>query len=121
DGIGRDIVNHCVNDIAVCGARPIYFLDYFATGKLDPALAAEVVTGCAEACRLNDCALIGGETAEMPSVYHDGDFDIAGTVVGVVERSRMITGDGSARGDVLIGVPSTGLHTNGFSLARAAL
>jgi len=121
EGIGKDIVNHCVNDIAVCGAQPLYFLDYFATGKLDPAMAAEVVTGCADACHLNHCALIGGETAEMPSVYHDGDFDLAGTVVGVVERSRMVIGDRSSRGDVLIGLPSTGLHTNGFSLARAAL
>lgn len=121
NGIGKDIVNHCVNDIAVCGARPIYFLDYFATGKLDPAMAAEVVTGCAEACRLNECALIGGETAEMPSVYHDGDFDLAGTVVGVVERSQMVTGDRCAVGDVLIGLPSVGLHTNGFSLVRAIL
>lgn len=121
DGIGRDIVNHCVNDIAVCGARPIYFLDYFATGRLDPEIAASVINGCAEACRENDCALIGGETAEMPSVYHDGDFDLAGAIVGVVERSAMVTGDKSAAGDLLIGLPSDGLHTNGFSLARAIL
>jgi len=121
EGIGRDIVNHCVNDIAVCGAKPIYFLDYFATGRLDPHMAAQVVTGCAEACRENDCALIGGETAEMPSIYHDGDFDLAGTVVGVVERNRMVTGDRSQRGDILIGLPSVGLHTNGFSLVRAIL
>ncbi len=120
-GIGRDIVNHCVNDIAVCGAKPIYFLDYFATGKLDPQMAAQVITGCASACRENECALIGGETAEMPSLYHDGDFDLAGTVVGVVERESMVTGERSERGDILIGLPSDGLHTNGYSLARAVL
>lgn len=120
-GVGMDLVNHCVNDIAVCGARPIYFLDYFATGKLEPTIAAEVISGFAEACRENGCALIGGETAEMPSMYADGEFDLAGTIVGVVERDRIMTGDRSAAGDVLIGLPSTGLHTNGYSLARAVL
>lgn len=120
-GVGMDLVNHCVNDIAVCGAKPIYFLDYFATGKLEPIIAAEVVSGFAEACRENGCALIGGETAEMPSMYAEGEFDLAGTIVGVVERDRIMTGDKSAAGDVLIGLPSNGLHTNGYSLARAVL
>lgn len=121
DTVGQDLVNHCVNDIAVCGAKPIYFLDYFATGKLEPDVAEKVIEGFAVACRQNECALIGGETAEMPSMYQAGEFDLAGTVVGVVDRSRMVTGEHSAAGDVLIGLPSTGLHTNGFSLARAAL
>ncbi len=121
EGVGEDLVNHCVNDIAVCGARPIYFLDYFATGKLDPSVAARVISGFARGCRENACALIGGETAEMPSMYAEGEFDLAGTVVGVVERKRMVTGEGSAAGDLLIGLPSTGLHTNGYSLARAVL
>lgn len=120
-GVGHDLVNHCVNDIAVCGAVPIYFLDYFATGKLDPDVATEVITGFAEACSLNDCALIAGETAEMPSMYAEGEYDLAGTIVGVVERDRMVTGEKSAAGDLLIGLRSTGLHTNGYSLARAAL
>lgn len=120
-GVGMDLVNHCVNDIAVCGAKPIYFLDYFATGKLEPIIAAEVISGFAEACRENGCALIGGETAEMPSMYAEGEFDLAGTIVGVVERDRIMTGDKSAAGDVLIGLPSNGLHTNGYSLARAVL
>jgi phosphoribosylformylglycinamidine cyclo-ligase len=121
DTVGQDLVNHCVNDIAVCGARPHYFMDYFATGRLEPAIAAEVITGFAHACRENGCALIGGETAEMPSIYQEGEFDLAGMVVGVVERAHIVTGQHSAKGDVLIGLPSTGLHTNGYSLARAAL
>lgn len=121
DTVGQDLVNHCVNDIAVCGAKPIYFLDYFATGKLEPDVAEKVIEGFSIACRQNECALIGGETAEMPSMYQAGEFDLAGTVVGVVDRSRMVTGENSAAGDVLIGLPSTGLHTNGFSLARAVL
>ena len=120
-GVGHNLVNHCVNDIAVCGAVPIYFLDYFATGRLDPDVATEVIAGFAEACSLNNCALIAGETAEMPSMYAEGEYDLAGTIVGVVERERMVTGEKSAAGDVLIGLPSTGLHTNGYSLARAAL
>lgn len=119
--VGQDLVNHCVNDIAVCGAVPLYFLDYFATGRLEPCVAEHVISGFATACRENSCALIGGETAEMPSMYQEGEFDLAGTVVGVVERSRLINGEHSAAGDVLIGLPSTGLHTNGYSLARAAL
>lgn len=121
DTVGQDLVNHCVNDIAVCGAVPLFFMDYFATGKLNPAVAADVINGFAIACRQNNAALIGGETAEMPSMYQDGEFDLAGTVVGVVERSKMIVGNSSAAGDVLIGLPSTGLHTNGYSLARAVL
>jgi phosphoribosylformylglycinamidine cyclo-ligase len=121
DTVGQDLVNHCVNDIAVCGARPIYFMDYFATGALQPSVAAGVINGFAQACRENACALIGGETAEMPSMYQEGEFDLAGMVVGVVEREKMIVGDRSAVGDVLLGLPSTGLHTNGYSLARAAL
>ena len=120
-GVGMDLVNHCVNDIAVCGAVPLYFLDYFATGKLEPSVAVEVIEGFAAACRENGCALIGGETAEMPSMYAEGEFDLAGTVVGVVERERMVTGAKTAAGDVLIGLPSNGLHTNGYSLARAVL
>jgi phosphoribosylformylglycinamidine cyclo-ligase len=121
DTVGQDLVNHCVNDIAVCGAVPIYFMDYFATGKLNPDVATEVIGGFATACRENNAALIGGETAEMPSLYLEGEFDLAGMVVGVVERQRMVTGQNSAKGDVLIGLPSTGMHTNGYSLARAAL
>jgi phosphoribosylformylglycinamidine cyclo-ligase len=121
DTVGQDLVNHCVNDIAVCGAVPIYFMDYFATGKLEPDVATEVIGGFATACRENNAALIGGETAEMPSLYQAGEFDLAGMVVGVVERQRMVTGQNSAKGDVLIGLPSTGMHTNGYSLARAAL
>lgn len=121
ESVGQDLVNHCVNDIAVCGARPMYFMDYFATGRLEPDVAVEVIGGFAHACRENGCALIGGETAEMPSMYNEGEFDLAGMVVGVVERMHMVTGQSSAPGDVLIGLPSTGLHTNGYSLARAAL
>lgn len=121
DTVGQDLVNHCVNDIAVCGARPLYFMDYFATGRLQPDVAVDVIAGFAHACRENGAALIGGETAEMPSMYQDGEFDLAGTVVGVVERHHMITGSATVAGDVLIGLPSTGLHTNGYSLVRAAL
>jgi phosphoribosylformylglycinamidine cyclo-ligase len=119
--VGQDLVNHCVNDIAVCGAKPIYFLDYFATGRLEPHVAAEVIEGFARACIENDAALIGGETAEMPSMYQEGEFDLAGVIVGVVERDAIVNGADSAAGDVLIGLPSTGLHTNGYSLARAVL
>ena len=118
DTVGEDLVNHCVNDILVQGAEPLFFLDYFGTGRLSPAVAESVVTGMARACRANQCALLGGETAEMPGFYADGEYDIAGFIVGVVERSRLITGVNIVPGDVLIGVPSTGLHTNGYSLAR---
>jgi phosphoribosylformylglycinamidine cyclo-ligase len=118
DTIGADLVNHCVNDILVQGAEPLFFLDYLATGKLSPATAEQVVTGVARACRENGCALIGGETAEMPGFYADGEYDIAGFIVGVVDKSKVIDGRTIVPGDVLIGLPSTGLHTNGYSLAR---
>jgi phosphoribosylformylglycinamidine cyclo-ligase len=118
DTVGEDLVNHCVNDILVQGAEPLFFLDYFGTGRLSPAVAESVVTGMARACRENQCALLGGETAEMPGFYADGEYDIAGFIVGVVERGRLITGANIVPGDALIGVPSSGLHTNGYSLAR---
>jgi phosphoribosylformylglycinamidine cyclo-ligase len=116
--VGADLVNHCVNDIAVQGALPLFFLDYFASGKLDPEVTESVITGLAEACKANGCALIGGETAQMPGFYTDGEYDLAGFIVGAVSRDKMITGTGIKAGDVLIGLPSTGLHTNGYSLAR---
>ena len=116
--VGCDLVNHCVNDIAVQGATPLFFLDYFASGSLDPEIAEKVISGLADACRQNGCALIGGETAEMPGFYADGDYDIAGFIVGAVERERIITGERVEIGDAIIGLPSTGLHTNGYSLAR---
>ncbi len=116
--IGEDLVNHCVNDIAVQGARPLYFLDYFAVGTLDAVVCAEVVAGLARGCKRNGCALIGGETAEMPGFYQPGEYDVAGFIVGAAERSRLLTGDKIKSGDVLLGLPSTGLHTNGYSLAR---
>ena len=119
--IGEDLVNHCVNDIAVQGAAPLFFLDYFAIGKLDAKVAAQVVSGIARGCKANGCALIGGETAEMPGLYAPGEYDLAGFIVGAVERKRMITGASIRSGDVLIGLPSTGLHTNGYSLARKLL
>ena len=118
DTIGADLVNHCVNDILVQGARPLFFLDYLATGKLSPDVAEQVVVGIANACRDNGCALLGGETAEMPGFYADGEYDLAGFIVGVVERSRIVDGRTIAPGDVLIGLPASGLHTNGYSLAR---
>ena len=116
--IGRDLVNHCVNDILVQGATPLFFLDYLATGRLDPDVAVQVVDGLAAACRENGCALLGGETAEMPGFYADGEYDVAGFIVGAVPRDRLIDGRGIRPGDVLIGLPSSGLHTNGYSLAR---
>lgn len=119
--IGACLVNHCVGDILCCGAKPLFFLDYFATGKLVPEVAAEVISGFATACRENNCALIGGETAEMPALYADGDYDMSGTIIGVVEKSKIINGKKISRGDVLIGLESTGLHTNGYSLARKVL
>jgi len=118
---GQDLVNHCVNDILVCGARPLFFLDYFATGRLRAETAAAVIKGFTRACRANGCALIGGETAEMPGMYGEDEYDLAGTIVGVVERAKIIDGRRVKKGDVLIGLRSTGLHTNGFSLARAVL
>jgi phosphoribosylformylglycinamidine cyclo-ligase len=116
--VGADLVNHCVNDIAVQGATPLFFMDYLATGTLEPEIAEKVVEGMAEACRHNGCALIGGETAEMPGFYPKGEYDLAGFIVGVVEKSKVITGDKVEAGDVLVGLPSSGLHTNGYSLAR---
>jgi len=118
DTIGADLVNHCVNDILVQGASPLFFLDYLATGKLSPDVAEQIVKGVARACGENGCALLGGETAEMPGFYADGEYDVAGFIVGVVERSGVIDGSTIVAGDVLIGLPSTGLHTNGYSLAR---
>jgi phosphoribosylformylglycinamidine cyclo-ligase len=118
DTVGADLVNHCVNDILVQGARPLFFLDYLATGRLAPDVAESIVGGIAAACRENGCALLGGETAEMPGMYADGEYDLAGFIVGVVERERIIDGRTIAAGDLLIGVPSAGLHTNGYSLAR---
>jgi phosphoribosylformylglycinamidine cyclo-ligase len=116
--IGVDLVNHCVNDILVQGARPLFFLDYPATGKLQPDVAAHIVDGLARACRENACALLGGETAEMPGFYRDGEYDLAGFIVGAVDQETLIDGRSIAAGDVMIGIPSTGLHTNGYSLAR---
>jgi len=116
--IGADLVNHCVNDILVQGAVPLFFLDYLATGRLSPDVAEQIVEGLARACTDNGCALLGGETAEMPGFYHDGEYDVAGFIVGAVDRSRIIDGRSIKAGDVLIGLPSNGLHTNGYSLAR---
>jgi phosphoribosylformylglycinamidine cyclo-ligase len=118
DTVGADLVNHCVNDILVQGAAPLFFLDYLATGRLSPTVAEQVVSGMAAACRENGCALIGGETAEMPGFYAAGEYDLAGFIVGAVERRRIVDGQTLGPGDVLIGLPSTGLHTNGYSLAR---
>jgi phosphoribosylformylglycinamidine cyclo-ligase len=119
--VGADLVNHCVNDIAVQGAAPLFFMDYLATGKLDPAVAEQVVEGIADACKHNGCALIGGETAEMPGFYPHGEYDLAGFIVGVVEREKIITGKSVEIGDIVLGLPSNGLHTNGYSLARKLL
>jgi phosphoribosylformylglycinamidine cyclo-ligase/phosphoribosylamine--glycine ligase/phosphoribosylformylglycinamidine cyclo-ligase len=116
--IGEDIVNHCIDDILVQGARPLFFLDYFATSRLDPEVVAQIVTGMAAACRASGCALLGGETAEMPGVYAAGEFDVAGTIVGVVERERILPRKDLRAGDVLIGLRSSGPHTNGYSLIR---
>jgi phosphoribosylformylglycinamidine cyclo-ligase len=119
DTIGADLVNHCVNDIAVLGAEPLFFLDYLGTGKLEPHVFTDIIKGFARACAENNCALIGGETAQMPGFYQKGEYDVSGTIVGVVEKSRMLDGQKTVkRGDVVIGIESSGLHTNGYSLAR---
>jgi phosphoribosylformylglycinamidine cyclo-ligase len=118
DTVGADLVNHCVNDILVQGARPLFFLDYLATGRLRPDVAVSIVEGIARACRENACALLGGETAEMPGFYADGEYDLAGFIVGAVRRGSVIDGKGIVPGDVFLGLPSAGLHTNGYSLAR---
>lgn len=118
DTVGRDLVNHCVNDILVQGARPLFFLDYVATGRLDPETLASIVAGIAKGCRENGCALLGGETAEMPGFYADGEYDVAGFIVGLVDRRSVLDGSGIRSGDLVLGLPSSGLHTNGYSLAR---
>ncbi len=121
DTVGGDLVNHCINDILVQGARPLFFLDYFGTGKLSPPVVVEVVKGMAEACKLNGCVLIGGETAELPGMYLEGEYDLAGCIVGLVERAKIIDGSKVEAGDTVVGVASSGLHTNGYSLARRVL
>lgn len=121
DGVGRDLVNHCVNDILVVNASPMFFLDYFAVGKLDPNIAASVVQGCANACRAHNCALLGGETAEMPGLYAPGHFDLAGTIVGIVDVNSLPRPETVRAGDAIVGLPAIGLHTNGYSLARALI
>jgi phosphoribosylformylglycinamidine cyclo-ligase len=119
--VGQDLVNHCVNDILVQGARPLFFLDYVAMGKMEPSVVTQLIEGLCVACRENGCALIGGETAEMPGVYSGGDFDLAGTIVGAVERESVVTGELVRPGDAILALPSTGLHTNGYSLAQKVL
>jgi phosphoribosylformylglycinamidine cyclo-ligase len=121
DTVGQDLVNHCVNDIAVLGAEPLFFLDYIGTGKLEPGVFKQLIRGFAKACSENGCALIGGETAQMPGFYQEGEYDVSGTIVGVVEKSRMLDGKTIRPGDALIGIESSGLHTNGYSLARKIL
>ncbi len=121
DTVGQDLVNHCVNDIAVCGAEPLFFLDYLSTGKLHQEIAYDIIKGFSIACKENGCALIGGETAEMPDIYKEGEFDLAGTIVGVVDKAEILDGSKVSKGDIILGFPSTGLHTNGYSLARKVL
>jgi phosphoribosylformylglycinamidine cyclo-ligase len=121
DTVGQDLVNHCINDIAVLGARPLFFLDYIAAGKLEPAVFRQLLGGFAKACRAGGCAIIGGETAQMPGIYREGEYDLAGTIVGVVDRPKMLDGSLVRPGDILVGLLSDGLHTNGFSLARRVL
>jgi len=121
DTIGHDLVNHCVNDILVQGARPLFFLDYYGTGRLSPSVAEDIVRGLSEACRAVGCALIGGETAELPGLYAEGEYDLAGCIVGLVDRSRIIDGSRVQPGDTVVGIASSGLHTNGYSLARRVL
>ena len=121
DGIGEDLVNACVNDVIVCGAKPLFFLDYISVGKLEPTFIEELMQGMSRACQEVSCALIGGETAQMPGLYDEGEFDLAGFVLGVVERSEIFDPIAVQRGDVLLGIPSNGLHTNGYSLVRSVL
>lgn len=121
DTVGQDLVNHCVNDIAVLGAEPLFFLDYIGTGKLEPRVFRSLIDGFAKACAQNHCALIGGETAQMPGFYQPGEYDVSGTIVGVVEKSRMLDGKSIKPGDAILGIESSGLHTNGYSLARKIL
>jgi len=121
DTVGEDLVNHCINDIAVGGARPMFFLDYFSMGKLDPNVFAQVMSGFIRGCKNGRCALIGGETAEMPDLYQAGEYDLSGTIVGIVEKEKILDGKNIQKGNVLVGVNSSGLHTNGYSLARAVL
>ncbi len=121
DTVGQDIVNHCVNDILVQGAMPLFFLDYIGTSRIEPAVFKQLVKGVCMACRQNGCAVLGGETAEMPGVYPAGEYDLVGTIVGAVERRKLITGRSIRAGDIIIGLPSSGLHTNGYSLARRVI
>lgn len=121
DTVGQDLVNHCVNDIAVCGAEPLYFLDYYGVGSLTTNIAESVVEGFATACTENECALVGGEIAEMPDVYGPDEFDLVGSIVGMVDKANIVEGDEVTPGDVLLGLPSTGIHTNGYTLARTVL
>jgi phosphoribosylformylglycinamidine cyclo-ligase len=121
DTVGQDLVNHCVNDIAVCGAEPLFFLDYLAFGKLNPDKAADIIKGFSIACKENNCALIGGETAEMPGLYNENEYDMSGTMVGIVDKTKIIDGKGIKKGDILLGFPSNGIHTNGYSLTRKVL
>ena len=121
DTVGQDLVNHCINDIAVLGARPLFFLDYIGAAKLEPDVFHDLMSGFTKACKAAGCALIGGETAQMPGMYHDGEYDVSGTIVGLVDRAKIIDGSRIKAGDVIIGLPSNGLHTNGYSLARKVL
>lgn len=121
DTIGQDLVNHCINDIAVIGAKPLFFLDYIAGEKLDPVVFRQILKGFATACRAGGCALVGGETAQMPGMYHPGEYDLAGTIVGVVDRPKLLDGSKIRPGDILVGLRGNGLHTNGYSLARKVL
>jgi phosphoribosylformylglycinamidine cyclo-ligase len=121
DTIGQDLVNHCIDDIAVVGARPLFFLDYLASATLEPKVFTQILKGFAKACKAGGCALIGGETAQMPGMYQAGEYDVAGTIVGVVDRAKILDGSAVRKGDVLIGLASNGLHTNGYSLARKVL
>jgi len=121
DTVGEDLVNHCINDIAVLGAKPLYFLDYFGTASLDENVFKDVISGFVRGCKNNEVALVGGETAEMPGIYHDEDYDLCGTIVGIIEKENIITGKNIKKGDMIIGVSSNGLHTNGYSLARKVL